>query len=88
MANETKENQRLDDQKLKALVSTEKITARFMYAEFFEFWPQFKIWLRGNYKPIITDSSNGAWRRMRLIPFEYQVPEDKTDHKLEEKLMA
>ncbi|MBU3621975.1 phage/plasmid primase, P4 family [Polynucleobacter sp. CS-Odin-A6] len=88
MANETRENQRLDDQKLKALVSTEKITARFMYAEFFEFWPQFKIWLRGNYKPIITDSSNGAWRRMRLIPFEYQVPEDKTDHKLEEKLLA
>lgn len=88
MANETRENQRLDDQKLKALVSTEKITARFMYAEFFEFWPQFKIWLRGNYKPIITDSSNGAWRRMRLIPFEYKVPEDKTDHKLEEKLLA
>ena len=88
MANETRENQRLDDQKLKALVSTEKITARFMYAEFFEFWPQFKIWLRGNYKPIITDSSNGAWRRMRLIPFEYHVPEDKTDHKLEEKLLA
>ncbi len=88
MANETRENQRLDDQKLKALVSTEKITARFMYAEFFEFWPQFKIWLRGNYKPIITDSSNGAWRRMRLIPFEYQVPEEKTDHKLEDKLLA
>ncbi|MBU3617607.1 phage/plasmid primase, P4 family [Polynucleobacter sp. JS-Fieb-80-E5] len=88
MANETRENQRLDDQKLKALVSTEKITARFMYAEFFEFWPQFKIWLRGNYKPIITDSSNGAWRRMRLIPFEYQVPEDRTDHKLEDKLLA
>lgn len=88
MANETRENQRLDDQKLKALVSTEKITARFMYAEYFEFWPQFKIWLRGNYKPIITDSSNGAWRRMRLIPFEYQVPESATDFKLEEKLLA
>ncbi|QKM64690.1 hypothetical protein DCO17_05235 [Polynucleobacter tropicus] len=87
MANETRENQRLDDQKLKALVSTERITARFMYAEYFEFWPQFKIWLRGNYKPIITDSSNGAWRRMRLVPFEYQVPEDKTDFKLEQKLL-
>ncbi|QWD88543.1 PriCT-2 domain-containing protein [Polynucleobacter sp. MWH-CaK5] len=88
MANETRENQRLDDQKLKALVSTEKLTARFMYAEYFEFWPQFKIWLRGNYKPIITDSSNGAWRRMRLVPFEYHVPEEKTDFKIEEKLLA
>ena len=25
---------------------------------------------------------------MRLIPFEYQVPDDKTDHKLEEKLLG
>lgn len=88
MANETRENQRLDDQKLKALVSTEKITARFMYGEFFEFWPQFKIWLRGNFKPIITDSSAGAWRRIRLLPFENQIPEDKTDYKLEDKLLA
>lgn len=88
MANETRENQRLDDQKLKVLVSTEKITARFMYGEFFEFWPQFKIWLRGNYKPIITDSSNGAWRRIRLLPFENQIPEDQIDYKLEEKLLA
>ena len=88
MANETRENERLDDQKLKMLVSTEKLTARFMYGEFFEFWPQFKIWLRGNYKPIVTDSSEGAWRRLRLIPFENQVPTDKTDYRLEEKLLA
>ena len=88
MANETRENQRLDDQKLKALVSTEKIAARFMYAEFFEFWPQFKIWLRGNYKPIITDCSEGAWRRMRLVPFENQIPPEKTDPDLEAKLLT
>jgi P4 family phage/plasmid primase-like protien len=88
MANETRENQRLDDQKLKALVSIEKITARFMYGEFFEFWPQFKIWLRGNYKPIITDSSEGAWRRIRLIPFLNKIPPEKTDYDLEAKLLA
>jgi len=88
MANETRENERLDDQKLKMLVSTEKLTARFMYGEFFEFWPQFKIWLRGNYKPIVTDSSEGAWRRLRLIPFEHQVQAEKTDLQLEEKLLA
>jgi len=88
MANETRENERLDDQKLKMLVSTEKLTARFMYGEFFEFWPQFKIWLRGNYKPIVTDSSEGAWRRLRLIPFENQVSTDNTDYRLEEKLLA
>jgi P4 family phage/plasmid primase-like protien len=88
LANETKENQKLDDQKLKALVSTEMITARFLYGEHFEFKPQFKIWLRGNHKPIITDSSEGAWRRIRLVPFENQIPLDKRDYGLEEKLVS
>jgi len=87
MANETKDNQRMDDQKLKALVSTEKITARYLYSEYFEFYPTFKFWLRGNFKPIITDCSHGAWRRLRLIPFENNVPDEKTDPELEDKLM-
>lgn len=88
MANETKDNQRMDDQKLKSLVSTEKLTARYLYSEYFEFYPTFKIWLRGNFKPIITDCSHGAWRRLRLIPFENQVSDEKTDPDLEKKLMA
>ena len=88
LANETKENQKLDDQKLKALVSTEMITARFLYGEHFEFKPQFKIWLRGNHKPIITDSSEGAWRRIRLVPFENQIALDKRDYGLEKKLLS
>lgn len=88
LANETKENQKLDDQKLKALVSTEMITARALYGEFFEFRPQFKIWLRGNHKPIVTDSSEGAWRRIRLVPFDNQIPLDKKDYRLQDKLLS
>jgi len=88
LANETKENQKLDDQKLKALVSTEMITARVLYGEFFEFRPQFKIWLRGNHKPIVTDSSEGAWRRIRLVPFDNQIPLDRKDYGLQEKLLS
>lgn len=88
MANETRDNQRMDDQKLKILVSTEKLTARYLYSEYFEFYPTFKIWLRGNFKPIITDCSHGAWRRLRLVPFENQVGDDKTDPELENKLIA
>ena len=64
------------------------ITARFLYGEHFEFKPQFKIWLRGNHKPIITDSSEGAWRRIRLVPFENQIPLDKRDYGLEKKILS
>ncbi len=39
-----------------------------------------------NYKPIITGTDDGIWRRMAIVPFEYKVPKDKVDKKLTGKL--
>jgi P4 family phage/plasmid primase-like protien len=88
LANETRSDQRFDDLTIKTLVSTERISARFLHNEFFDFWPTFKIWIRGNHKPVITDESNGAWRRIRLVPFENNITEDRVDSELEKKLLA
>jgi putative DNA primase/helicase len=88
LANETRSDQRFDDLTIKTLVSTERISARFLHNEFFDFWPTFKIWIRGNHKPVITDESNGAWRRIRLVPFENNIPEELVDPTLEKKLLA
>ena len=88
LANETRSDQRFDDLMIKTLVSTERISARFLHSEFFEFWPTFKIWIRGNHKPVITDESNGAWRRIRLVPFENNIPEEIVDSGLENKLLT
>lgn len=88
LANETRSDQRFDDLTIKTLVSTERISARFLHNEYFEFWPTFKIWIRGNHKPIIIDDSNGSWRRIRLVPFENSIPEDEIDPDLESKLLA
>ncbi|TFW02463.1 hypothetical protein E4K72_13465 [Oxalobacteraceae bacterium OM1] len=88
LANETRVEQALDDARLKELVSTETITARFLHREFFDFKPTHKIWVRGNHKPRISDTSDGAWRRIRLVPFEVQVDPANVDPKLEEKLWA
>lgn len=87
LANETRSDQRFDDLTIKQLVSTERISARFLHNEFFEFWPTFKIWIRGNHKPVVTDDSEGAWRRIKLVPFENNIPQDKVDPNLEEKLL-
>jgi len=88
LANETRSDQRFDDLTIKILVSTERISARFLHNEYFEFWPTFKIWIRGNHKPVIADESNGAWRRIRLIPFANDIPEGMEDPHLENKLLA
>lgn len=88
LANETRGDQKIDDMVLKNLVSTEKMSARFLYGEYFEFQPQFKLWVRGNHKPIIMDNGLGLWRRIRLVPFDNQVDEDKVDYNLEEALWS
>jgi len=88
LANETRNGQAMDDLALKTLVSTEAISARFLHREFFEFRPTHAIWMRGNHKPLIRDESEGAWRRVRLIPFKLNLSTDQVDPLLEEKLWA
>jgi P4 family phage/plasmid primase-like protien len=88
LANETRSGQALDDLTLKTLVSTENISARFLHKEYFEFKPTHHIWMRGNHKPMVRDESEGAWRRIRLLPFELDLKPDEVDPQLEDKLWA
>jgi putative DNA primase/helicase len=87
IANETRNGQAFDDLLLKTLVSTDRMSARYLYQEFFDFWPTHKILIRGNHKPLIADETEGAWRRVRLIPFDLKLDEQQADHGLEERLM-
>ena len=88
LVNETKAGERWDDSKVKSLVSTEKIVARGLYREPFEFTPTAKLFVRGNHKPVIKDASDGMWRRMALIPFRNKVSPDQKDGDLDSKLEA
>jgi putative DNA primase/helicase len=87
-ANEVEERQVVNEQVIKMLAGREKIEARYLYSEPFEFWPTFKVFVRANHKPTITDLTDSIWRRVRLVPFENVIPNDQVDQNLEEKLMA
>ncbi len=80
------EGRPLNEAKIKRLTGQDKVTARFMYGEFFEFVPEFKLWLAANRKPIIDGSGEAMWRRIRLIPFTVEIPEDQRDQGLALKL--
>jgi len=62
------------------------MTARFLYGEYFNFSPTFKIWMATNHKPVIKGTDYGIWRRIRLIPFTTRIEEDRQDKHLELKL--
>ncbi len=67
---EVKEKIILDSERIKALTGGDKITARFLHREYFEFYPIAKIWWAVNHKPIIKDTTHAMWRRIMLIPFK------------------
>ncbi len=66
---ETEAGSRMAQSLVKSLSGGDKIKARFLFKEFFEFTPQFKLWLAVNHKPVIDGSDDAMIRRVRLIPF-------------------
>jgi putative DNA primase/helicase len=83
---ETEDGKRLAESLVKALTGGDTITARFLHREFFEFAPQFKLWLVTNHRPTIRGNDHAIWRRIRLIPFGVTIPENEQDRDLGEKL--
>lgn len=83
---ENNEGSKINEGLIKQLTGGERITARFLYGREFEFYPNFKIWLATNHKPIIRGNDNGIWRRIISIPFLYKVPENQRDKDLVFKL--
>jgi putative DNA primase/helicase len=68
-SHETGEGGHLKEDMVKQLTGSDKVKARFMRADFFEFDPTHKLQLLTNYKPIIKGQDNGIWRRVLLMPY-------------------
>lgn len=83
---EPTEGVRLNEGLLKQLTGGSRITCRFLYSEEFEYTPEFKIWVATNHKPVVRGMDLGIWRRIKLIPFEVNIPKDKVDKHLKYKL--
>ena len=88
VAQETQKGRRWDETKIKALTGGDKITARFMRQDFFDFIPKFKLFICGNHKPRLNSVDEAIRRRMLLVPFTVQIPVAERDKDLPEKLKA
>lgn len=89
-AQEIDPSRKWDEAKVKSLTGGDKISARFMRQDLFEFSPQFTLIIAGNTKPEITNVDDAMRRRMHLIPFETKPAKKDVDlpDKLKEEYPA
>lgn len=67
---------RLQEGLIKTLTGGEgSIMVRHNFGDFFPLRPVFKASMSGNDKPEIHDSSDGMWRRLRMVKWGVQIPE-------------
>ncbi len=78
----------LAESKVKMLTGGERINARRMKEDFWQFNPTHKIVLCTNHRPVIKGTDEGIWRRVLLIPFDQHFDEARQDKQLLEKLKS
>ena len=79
---------------IRQIASGDRQSTRPIYGSNFQFTPVCTIWWAMNDKPVIKDTSNAMWRRLKLIPFNQTFSETpkpgemQRDTELQSKLMA
>jgi putative DNA primase/helicase len=86
VTNEVDEGMTLSESVIKDLTGNDTLTARFMRAEFFDFTPTHKLWIYGNHKPEIKGTDTAIWDRVKLIPFDVEIPKSERDPLMLDKL--
>lgn len=83
---ETEEGRPWAEARIKSLTGGDKISARVMRGDPFEFSPIFKLWIAGNHRPTLRNPDPAMRRRLHLVPLT-NVPSNP-DPELPERLRA
>jgi putative DNA primase/helicase len=83
--NESAQNAQLNEERVKFITSNDKISARKLYCEPFDFDPTHKTILTTNHKPVVRGTDEGIWRRIHLVPFTVVIPEDAVEKDFRER---
>lgn len=71
---------------IKDLTGGDVISARFMRQDYFDYMPQFTLFIAGNHQPAFRGIDEAIRARVALVPFTETIPESERDSKLSEKL--
>ena len=73
---------------IKQFTGGSRMKARELRQGLFEFDPLGKPFIECNRRPTVNDTDDGIWRRLKIVPFRVQVPDDRRDPALPRKLRA
>ena len=73
---ELEDGQRLSVSLVKRMTGGEPLWCEHKFERGYNFQPTHKLWLSGNHEPVITDTTNSIWYRLKKIPFAVEIPED------------
>lgn len=74
VAQETEAGRVLAEARIKALTGGDRISARFMRGNFFEYTPAFKLVMTGNHRPVLRNPDDAMRRRLHLLPLTWHPP--------------
>jgi putative DNA primase/helicase len=86
VGSESEEGAALRVQLVKRLTGDETLKGRGMRENYRTFRRTHKTILCTNNRPLIRETSNAVWRRIRLIPFSVVIPPEEQDPHLADKL--
>jgi putative DNA primase/helicase len=86
LGKETDDGESLNETMVKMITGEDSLVGEAKYCDAFTFKAICKIWLYGNYKPIIKGHDRGIWERVLPTPFLLDLPKEKRDEHLKEKL--
>lgn len=88
VSSEIPENSLWNERILKELTGQGQMQTKYMGQDAFTFKPECKLIIAGNSRPRSEDSSVGFWRRMQLVPFNVQIPEERRIDGLSDILLS
>lgn len=77
-----------DEAVIKDLTGGDRMTARFMRGDFFDFDPQLTLMIAGNNQPSFRGVDEAIRARVVLVPFLVTIPPERRDKSLPDKLKA
>ena len=85
-SSESEDGSRLAEGKVKYLTGMNRVKARRLHENGYDFRPTWKLWLDCNHLPNIRGADKAIWNRIRRIPFEMTLEPEQADQSLPARL--